>query len=62
VHIWFLLRLDGELEEERGSEEFSAFAWIHPDQLLDETHPVRRATYQEVHAMLSRWLARRGIG
>lgn len=59
-HIWFVVRLDGELEEERPSEEFAEFGWVEPDRLLDETHPVRRATYQEVHAMLARWLDRRG--
>lgn len=60
-HIWFVVRLDGAIEEERASEEFAEFAWIDPDELLSETHPIRRATYLEVQAMLREWLAERGL-
>ena len=59
-HIWFLVALEGTLEEENPSEEFDEFSWVDPDCLLDHTHPVRRATYQEVHNMLQEWMSERG--
>jgi putative (di)nucleoside polyphosphate hydrolase len=55
-HIWFVVMLDGEPEEERRSEEFSDFAWIEPTDLLARTHPIRRRTYEEVASMLNAWL------
>jgi putative (di)nucleoside polyphosphate hydrolase len=61
-HIWFIVRLEGELEEHQSSEEFSGFAWIRPEDALERTHPVRRATYQEVHGMFLEWLQRHADG
>jgi len=57
AHIWFVLRLDGTIEEENSSEEFSAFDWIAPTEILSRTHPVRRGTYHEVQSMLIEWLS-----
>ncbi len=59
-HIWFVLRLEGEIEEDAVSEEFDEFSWIDPKALLDHTHPVRRATYFEVYTMLMEWLETHG--
>lgn len=58
AHIWFVARLEGCLEEHQQSEEFSAFSWIRPEEILERTHPVRRATYLEVQGMFFEWLGR----
>jgi putative (di)nucleoside polyphosphate hydrolase len=55
-HVWFVVMLDGEPEEEHRSEEFSDFAWIEPTELLARTHPIRRRTYEQVSSMLNAWL------
>ena len=58
-HIWFVLRLDGHIEEEGASVEFSAFDWVEPEKMLEHTHPVRRATYLAVRQMFLDWLRSR---
>jgi putative (di)nucleoside polyphosphate hydrolase len=59
MHTWFVLALCGEVEAEGESEEFAEFDWIEPTQILERTHPVRRATYQAVSRMFLEWLALR---
>jgi L-asparaginase / beta-aspartyl-peptidase len=51
-HIWFLTTFWGEESDLQATEEFTAFRWVEFDQILNETHELRRETYSKVIEML----------
>ena len=50
---WFLMRFlgqDADIDIAAGDPEFSAWAWMAPDDLIDRIVPFKRATYDAVFA------------
>lgn len=48
---WFLLRFegaDGEIDITRHTPEFSRWAWMAPDELIQRIVPFKQATYRHV--------------
>lgn len=50
-HRWFVVRLH-ENQELMPSDEFGAFCWIEPTEILTRTNDVRRQTYRRVMQMI----------
>ncbi len=50
---WFLLRFDGddaEIDIAKDLREFSRWAWMSPDDLIDRIVPFKKQTYAQVFA------------
>ncbi len=53
IQKWFLLKFSGEDTEiniEQEHQEFSSWAWMKPDDLIDRIVPFKKGTYTQVFA------------
>jgi len=58
---WFLMRFvsgDHEINIQTDAPEFSEWAWLTPNDLLERIVPFKRGIYEEVLGAFSPWLAR----
>ncbi len=55
---YFVVRLNPGVEPQldRADEEFTAFNWITPSELLDQIVPFKREVYRRAFAELASWL------
>ncbi len=57
---WFLMRFQGaddQVDIQTEHPEFTAWKWQHPDQLVAQIVPFKRAVYEQVLAAFARHLA-----
>lgn len=58
--MWFAMRFlgaDSDIDIATDHAEFSRWAWMHPDELIEKIVPFKRHVYEAVFSDLGEWIA-----